>query len=180
MHRILFAVALGIWTGGALAQTGGAPSAGSQSSPGVAATGPARATTPTTAVPGAATASPAPTALPSPAPRATSPTPSGAAGTTSPAGSGSPGAPAAPDPNLPATASSGATGSAQRTGKNPITEHYTDCVKLWDNQTHMSKSEWSRTCRRIENRLQNLRVENMDADISGPKPRRTRKSPGSG
>jgi hypothetical protein len=88
--------------------------------------------------------------------------------------------PAPPDPNLPATASSGATGSAQRTGKNPITEHYTDCVKLWDNQTHMSKSEWSRTCRRIENRLQNLRVENMDANISGPKPRRTGKSPGSG
>jgi hypothetical protein len=174
MHRILFAVALGIWTGGALAQTGGAPSAGSQSSPGVAATGPARATTPTTAVPGAAPPAP------SPAPRATSPTPSGAAGTTPPAGAGSPGTPAAPDPNLPATASSGATGSAQRTGKNPITEHYTDCVKLWDNQTHMSKSEWSRTCRRIENRLQNLRVENMDADISGPKPRRTGKSPGSG
>lgn len=191
MHRILFAVALGIWTGGALAQTGGAPSAGSQSSPGTAAPGPARANTPATAVPGAATAPPAPSAplnsqtappsrsLPSTAPSATSPTPSGAAGTTHPAGTASPGAPAAPDPNLPATASGGATGSAQRTGKNPITEHYTDCVKLWDNQTHMSKAEWSRTCRRIANRLQNLRVENMDVDVSGPKPRRTGKSPGS-
>jgi hypothetical protein len=28
----------------------------------------------------------------------------------------------------------------------------------------------SRTCRRIENRLQNLRVENMDLDVSGPSP----------
>jgi hypothetical protein len=35
----------------------------------------------------------------------------------------------------------------------------------------MSKAEWSRTCRRIENRLQNLKVENMDVDVSGPKPR---------
>jgi hypothetical protein len=189
MHRILFAVALGIWTGGALAQTGGAPSAGSQSSPGAAAPGPARATPPTTTVPGAAPPTPsaplnsqtAPSRLlPSPAPSATSPMPSGASGTTPPAGTASPGAPAAPDPNQPATASGGATGSAQRTGKNPITEHYADCVKLWDNQTHMSKAEWSRTCRRIENRLQNLRVENMDVDVSGPKSRRTGKSPGSG
>ena len=49
-----------------------------------------------------------------------------------------------------------------------------------DNQTHISKAEWSRTCRRIENRLQTLRVENMDVDVSGPKSRRTGKSPGSG
>jgi len=42
----------------------------------------------------------------------------------------------------------------------------------------MSKAEWSRTCRRIENRLQNLQVENLDVDVSGPKPRRTGKSPG--
>jgi hypothetical protein len=33
-------------------------------------------------------------------------------------------------------------------------------------------------CRRIENRLQNLRVENLDVDVSGSKPRRTGKSPG--
>ncbi len=184
MHRILFAAALGIWTSGALAQTGGAPSAGSQSSPGAAAPGPARATTPTATVPGAspATSQTAPPSrlLPSPAPSATASTPSGVASTTPPTGTASPAAPAARDPNLPATASGGATGSAQRTGKNPITERYADCVKLWDNHTHMSKTEWSRTCRRIENRLQNLRVENMDLDVSGPKPRRTGKSPGSG
>jgi hypothetical protein len=48
------------------------------------------------------------------------------------------------------------------------------------NQTHISKAEWSRTCRRIENRLQTPHVENMDVDVSGPKPRRIGKSPGSG
>jgi hypothetical protein len=186
MHRILFAIAFCGLTGNALAQTGGSPSAGAQSSPGAAAPGPARASTPTT--PGTATAPAAPPTgpaapsrlLPSPAPSSSSPAPSGAAATTPSTGAASPGAPAAPDPNLPATASGGATGAAQRTGKNPIAEHYSDCVKLWDNQTHMSKAEWSRTCRRIENRLQNLRVENVDVDVSGPKPRRTGKSPGSG
>jgi len=181
MHRILLAVAVCVWTGGAMAQTGSAPSAGSQTSPGPAPPGSARATLPTTTVPGAAAppdsqaVSPS-RQLPSPARSASSPTPS-AAGTTPQGGATSPGAPAARDPNLPATASGG---SAQRTGKNPIGERYADCVKLWDNHTHMSKTEWSRTCRRIENRLQNLRVDNMDVDVSGPKPRRTGKSPGSG
>ena len=100
MHRILFAAALGIWTSGALAQTGGAPSAGSQSSPGAAAPGPARATTPTATVPGAspATSQTAPPSrlLPSPAPSATASTPSGVASTTPPTGTASPAAPAAP------------------------------------------------------------------------------------
>jgi hypothetical protein len=179
MHRILFAIAFCGLTGNALAQTGGSPSAGAQSSPGAAAPGPARASTPTT--PGTATAPAAPPTGPAaPSRLLPSPAPSGAAATTPSTGAASPGAPAAPDPNLPATASGGATGAAQRTGKNPIAEHYSDCVKLWDNQTHMSKAEWSRTCRRIENRLQNLRVENVDVDVSGPKPRRTGKSPGSG
>jgi hypothetical protein len=188
MHRILFAAAFCVWTGGAMAQTGSAPSAGSQTSPGAAPPGSTRAPLPTTIVPGAAPPSgaaapsnsqtaPSSRQLPSAAPSASSPTPSGAGGSTPQGGTASPGAPAARDPNLPATASGG---SAQRTGKNPITERYADCVKLWDNHTHMSKTEWSRTCRRIENRLQNLRVDNMDLDVSGPKPRRTGKSPGSG
>jgi len=188
MYRILFAAAFCVCTGGALAQTGSAPSAGSQTSPGPAPPASARAPLPTTTVPGAAPSSgaaappdsqPAPASrqLPSPTPSASSPTPSGGAGSTPQSGTASPGAPAARDPNLPATASGGST---QRTGKNPITERYADCVKLWDNHTHMSKTEWSRTCRRIENRLQNLRVDNMDVDVSGPKPRRTGKSPGSG
>jgi hypothetical protein len=42
----------------------------------------------------------------------------------------------------------------------------------------MSKQDWSRTCRRIENRLEQLRVESMDLDGTGPKPRKTGKSPG--
>jgi hypothetical protein len=65
-----------------------------------------------------------------------------------------------------------------RTGKNPINERYEDCVKLWDSETHMSKSDWSRTCRRVENRLQNLKVEDLNTDLSGPKPRKNGGGPG--
>jgi len=105
--------------------------------------------------------------------------PSGVAGTPPPGTSTPPPAPTGADPNLPATASGGRLqGGSTRTGKNPSNERYDDCVKLWDSRTHMSKAEWSRTCRRIENRLQNLQVENLDVDVSGPKPRRTGKSPG--
>jgi hypothetical protein len=42
----------------------------------------------------------------------------------------------------------------------------------------MSKPEWSRTCRRVENRLQNLRVDNVNIDVSGPKPRKPGKATG--
>jgi hypothetical protein len=187
MHRVLYGLAFCLLTGQALAQTGGATSGGA-GSPGAAAPSAAPSV-----APGATTAPPTSTAplntqvlppsrsLLTPAPSTSSPS---QPGTGSVPGSPAAGAPAAPDPNLPATASGGRPqpGGAQstRTGKNPINERYADCVKLWDNQTHMSKVEWSKTCRRIENRLQNLNVEKMDVDISGPKPRRAGKTPGSG
>jgi len=43
----------------------------------------------------------------------------------------------------------------------------------------MSKVVFFRATPRTENRLQNLKVENKDVDVSGPKPRRAGKSPGS-
>ena len=44
-----------------------------------------------------------------------------------------------------------------------------ECMRLWDAQTHMSKQEWSRTCQRIQSRLENLKVDN------GPSPKKGRK-----
>ena len=40
-----------------------------------------------------------------------------------------------------------------RTGKNALNDEYTDCMKLWDAGTHMTKQEWSATCRRVQSRL---------------------------
>jgi hypothetical protein len=199
MHRLFYGLALCLLTGPALAQTGGSSSGGGAStggaaSPGAAAPSAAPSATPSATAPGAATSPPSSTtplntqvlppsrSLPTSAPSASS---SGQPLPGSPAGTPAAGTPAAPDPNLPATASGGrpqpggANSSAQstRTGKNAISESYADCVRLWDNQTHMSKAEWLRTCRRTENRLQNLKVENKDVDVSGPKPRRAGKSP---
>ena len=34
-----------------------------------------------------------------------------------------------------------------------------DCVQMWDRGTHMTKQEWSRTCERVQNRLQNLQLK---------------------
>ena len=33
-----------------------------------------------------------------------------------------------------------------------------DCELMWDRGTHMSKREWSQTCRRVQNRLQQLEL----------------------
>lgn len=33
-----------------------------------------------------------------------------------------------------------------------------DCERIWDRGTHMTKQEWSRTCRRVQTRLQRLDV----------------------
>ena len=185
-QRTGLALALCLVSGSVSAQGAGAPAAGATSTAGSAPTA-APTARPASPAAGAPAPSPNPSAplntdtfppsrlLSTPAPG----TSSGVAGTPPPGTSTPPPAPAGADPNLPATASGGRPqGEGTRTGKNPINERYDDCVKLWDSRTHMSKAEWSRTCSRIENRLQNLQVENLDVDVSGPKPRRTGKSPG--
>lgn len=30
------------------------------------------------------------------------------------------------------------------------------CVQMWDRGTHMTRQEWLRTCKRVQNRLQTL------------------------
>ena len=192
MRKMWFVLTLSVLAGEALAQTGGAPSGGAASSPGAAPNAPAtRSLSPTGAPTAAPTAppntsvSPPSRVLPTPAPSTAATGQSG--GTPSP-GTATPGAPTGPDPNLPATASGGrpqpggANSSEQstRTGKNPINEGYADCLKLWDVETHMSKSDWSRACQQIENRSQNLQVEDLNTDLSGPKPRKNGRSGGSG
>jgi hypothetical protein len=191
---LLFALVLLLAGGEARAQTGGAPSGGAAGASGAAPSAPgSRSATPTSPTAGAPAASsgaplntdvfPPSRGLPTPAPSAAAPAPGGG---TPPAGTAAPGAPIGPDPNLPATASGGraqpggANASAQssRTGKNSANDRYADCVNLWDAKTHMSKSEWSRTCRRIDNRLKNLQVENLNSNLSGPKPRKSGRSSG--
>lgn len=91
-------------------------------------------------------------------------------------------APTAPlDPNAPnptsqssgrAPASGGVQAPATRTGKNPANDRLADCMRLWDAGTHMSKTDWARTCKRVDNRLTDLKVD--DIDPTRPKSKRTR------
>jgi len=39
-------------------------------------------------------------------------------------------------------------------------EYYAQCMKYWDADTHMTKQEWSRTCRRVNDERVKFRVEN--------------------
>jgi hypothetical protein len=34
----------------------------------------------------------------------------------------------------------------------------TECEQMWDRGTHMTKRDWSQTCRRVQDRLQQLEV----------------------
>ena len=57
----------------------------------------------------------------------------------------------------------GANSSAQsrdnRSGKNAANEEFADCMRLWDKATHMTKQEWSRTCRRVQSRLNQVQIK---------------------
>ena len=55
-------------------------------------------------------------------------------------------------PNSQTSSGSGQT-PGTRTGKNALNETVTDCMKLWEPATHMSKADWQRTCRRVQGRL---------------------------
>jgi hypothetical protein len=36
-----------------------------------------------------------------------------------------------------------------------------ECMQLWDAKTHMSRQQWQQTCKRIQTRLDNLKIENL-------------------
>ena len=60
-----------------------------------------------------------------------------------------------------------ATGQGRPRGKSAVDEAKAECMRLWDAGTHMSKREWSSTCDRIQTRLDNLKVENLDVMGTG-------------
>ena len=77
-----------------------------------------------------------------------------------------PPAPPAPAPPRPRRADC-ARARPPRTGKTAVDEAKAECMRLWDAGTHMSKREWASTCDRIQTRLDNLKVENLDVMGTG-------------
>jgi hypothetical protein len=41
-----------------------------------------------------------------------------------------------------------------------------DCMRMWDSGTHMTKQEWGRTCKRVQTRLDNLKVDALIPEAS--------------
>ena len=83
-------------------------------------------------------------------------------------GSITPAPPATPASSAAAPAKSpAAPGKAVRSGKSAVTDAKAECMKMWDSGTHMSRQEWSSTCDRIQTRLDNLKVENLDVMGTG-------------
>ena len=71
------------------------------------------------------------------------------------------GAPA-PAVSAPAPPKAAAPGDDKTKAKARAKENIAECMRLWDAATHMSKQQWAQTCERIQTRLENLRIENMD------------------
>ena len=67
--------------------------------------------------------------------------------------------PAAP---IPPPAKAAAPGDDKTAAKARAKESIAECVRMWDAATHMTKQQWAQTCERIQIRLENLRIENMD------------------
>ena len=57
----------------------------------------------------------------------------------------------------PGGANSSIDSNQNRTDKTALNESYTACLNIWDAGTHMSKTEWARACKRVENRMDVLK-----------------------
>lgn len=142
-HSLFLALALSC-AGAAVAQTTSPPTGG----PATAAPPPSSVPAPATRPPGTTSAPPPPAVL---QPRTE----------TRPSQDAAP--PSAGKRPPVSGAGSSERSRETKTGKNPGSETYTSCLNMWERTTHMSKQEWSRACRRVENRLQNLQLsEDLD------------------
>jgi len=76
-------------------------------------------------------------------------------------------APSASAPGPDKSGEKAAPAEAGRAPKGSVEEAIAECMRLWDAGTHMSKQQWSSTCRRVQSRLENLKVENLDVMGTG-------------
>jgi hypothetical protein len=182
MRFVISVVCLALSAGTVLAQSGGGGSSGGGASSGGASRGGGAASAPSgSAVPSVGSPmSPGAAAVPrSPAPGDANPPSQRLPGTTANAPNGSL-QPGARSPTMPgstpysggARADLGGASSSPNsaTAKNAAKAAVGDCMGLWDKGTHMTKAEWLATCRRIQGRLDSLKVDTAEPQ-SPAKPR---------
>jgi hypothetical protein len=73
---------------------------------------------------------------------------------------------------LPSTPPVGVSPHRQSQGppqsqQNVLGRDVADCMRMWDSGTHMTKQEWARTCKRVQTRLDNLKVDGLIPDEHG-------------
>ena len=61
----------------------------------------------------------------------------------------------APPPTTGAIAKEDPKAAAAKKTADGIAE----CMRMWDAKTHMTKGEWARTCKRVQMRIENLKVD---------------------
>ena len=65
---------------------------------------------------------------------------------------------------LPRTVAVGISPHRQSLPQSRRKEHdraIADCMGMWDSGTHMTKQVWARTCKRVQTRLDNLKVDGL-------------------
>lgn len=61
----------------------------------------------------------------------------------------------------PSAAVSASSQSPTRAQARQLTHEgaVTDCMRMWDSGTHMTKQAWLRTCKRVETRLDTINID---------------------
>jgi hypothetical protein len=72
-------------------------------------------------------------------------------------------APAAAQPKAPAATPAPAVKQSTRGPE----QEYAECLNMWDAATHMTRAEWAATCRRIQNRLNDITMQAKDLNAPG-------------
>jgi hypothetical protein len=62
-------------------------------------------------------------------------------------------------PVQPRPSADSALPAQKATDKSAHESAVANCVEMWDRGTHMTKQQWLRTCRRVQDRLQNLQIK---------------------
>lgn len=79
---------------------------------------------------------------------------------------------ATPSAPAPAATPAPTPAPAAKTNARGPEQEYKECLNLWDAATHMTRTEWAATCRRIQNRLND--ITSQAKEITGPTRRRAR------
>jgi len=70
-----------------------------------------------------------------------------------------------PPSRVPAVVTKEPSGVSPLKGKSaegsPARNAIADCLQLWDKGTHMTKQEWATTCRRVQARIDNAKVDSI-------------------